>query len=236
MVKSPSFQFYPADWLNDIKLQSCSLEAQGLLVNLMCLMHQANPYGYLIINGSVPSHKEVARLLRLHHKTYHTRLKELILYGALRQGENGVIYCKRMVEDEYLRIVRREAGKMGGSPLLKQKVKQDSKQNPTPSSSSSSRKEKIVKKIVKSIEYPEWLDLNLWSEFKKFRTKIKAPLTDHAEKINIEKLKSLKLQGNDPAEVINQTIERGWKGFFPIQAQQNKKWKPGDPFNKHPAF
>jgi len=237
MVKSPSFQFYPADWLNDIKLQSCSLDAQGLLINLMCLMHQANPYGYLIINGSKPSDKEVARLLRLHHKTYQARLKELILYGALKQGENGIIFCKRMVEDEYLRTIRREAGKMGGSPLLKQKVKQDPKQNSTPSSSSSfSIKEKIIKKIVTPKIYPDWLDMNLWGEFKKFRIKIRAPLTDHAEKVNIEKLTALKLQGNNPSDVINQTIERGWKGFFPVQEQQNKKWKNGDPFNKHPAF
>ena len=138
MTKAPSFQFYPADWLNDIKLQSCSLEAQGLLVNLMCLMHQSEPYGFLTINSSVPSNKEVARLLRLHHKTYHARLKELFLYGALCRDENGVIFCKRMVKDEKIRQLRREAGKLGGSPLFKQKVNQPIKQKTTPSSSSSS--------------------------------------------------------------------------------------------------
>jgi len=121
-TKSPSFQFYPADWLNDIKLQSCSLEAQGLLVNLMCLMHQSKPYGHLTINGSIPPSKDVAKLLRLHHRTYHTRLKELFLYGVLCRGENDVIFSKRMVKDEHLRQVRRETGKLGGSPLLKQGV------------------------------------------------------------------------------------------------------------------
>ena len=123
VMKRPSFQFYPADWLNDIKLQSCSLEAQGLLVNLMCFMHQAKPYGHLIINDSIPLDKDVARLLRLHHKTYHTRLKELLLYGVLCRDKNGSIFCKRMIKDEQLRRVRSDAGKLGGNPLLNQTVK-----------------------------------------------------------------------------------------------------------------
>ena len=138
MSKIPSFQFYPADWLNDIKLQTCSLEAQGLLINLMCLMHQSEPYGYLIINGSIPPMKAVCKVLRLHHKTYQARLKELILSGVLKEDEKGVVCCKRMIKDEYIRQVRRESGKLGGNPLLKQIVKQASKQKPTPSSSSSS--------------------------------------------------------------------------------------------------
>ncbi len=118
MGKSPAFQFYPADWLNDIKLQSCSLQAQGLLVNLICLMHQANPYGYLIINNLVPDDKTVAKLLRLHHKTYDKTLKELFLYGVLKRDKNGIIYCERMVKDEAKRQYCREAGTKGGSPNL----------------------------------------------------------------------------------------------------------------------
>lgn len=146
MSKSPSFQFYPADWLNDIKLQSCSLSAQGLLVNLICLMHQSNPYGYLTINNLVPDDKTVSKLLRLNHKTYDKTLMELILYGVLKRNEKGVIYCERMVKDEQLREIRRKAGKLGGSPLLKQAVNQEVKQKSTPSSSSSSSVIKNMRK------------------------------------------------------------------------------------------
>ena len=138
MVKRPSFQFYPADWLNDIKLQSCSLSSQGLLMNLICLMHQSEKYGYLMINGSIPPNKEVSRLLRLHHKTYDKSLIELITYGVLSEDGSGTLFCPRMVKDEYIREVRREAGSKGGSPLLKQQDKQRTKQKQTPSSSPSS--------------------------------------------------------------------------------------------------
>ena len=134
MPKAPSFQFYPADWLNDIKLQSCSLAAQGLLMNIMCLMHQSDRYGHLLINGAAPASKDVSRLLRVHHKTYDKTLIELLSAGALCRDENGFIFCARMVKDEHIRQVRRAAGAKGGSPLLKQ----NGKQKPTPSSSSSS--------------------------------------------------------------------------------------------------
>jgi len=181
MGHNPAFQFYPADWLNDIKLQSCSLEAQGLLINLMCLMHQSKKYGYLLINDHNPSNKEVSHLLRLHHKTYQARLIELLLYGVLRKDNNDIIYCERMVKDEYIREVRREAGKLGGSPLLKQKVKQVSKQKPTPSSSSSSSSSsKIIKDIYSRVI--EYLNLQTGKNFrvnnKKTQALIKARLNE----------------------------------------------------------
>jgi len=224
MVKIPAFQFYPADWLNDIKLQTCSLAAQGLLLNLMCLMHQSEKYGYLLINGFIPSAKDVAHLLRLHHKTYQAGLKELILKGVLCKDEKGIIHSKRMVKDEYIRQVRREAGKLGGNPLLKQTVKQDLKQKTTPSSSTSPSSSKHIK-------YPSWLDLPLWKEFKKYRTKIKAPLTDHAEKLCLADLKKVIDEGHKQKDVVNQTIMSGkWKSFYPVKNKKSFAERPS-PYN-----
>jgi len=116
--KLPAIMFYPADWLNDIKLQSCSLGAQGLLVNLMCLMHQSKKYGYLLINGDIPNDRTVIKLLRIHHKTYQSKLKELLSYGVLCKDKNGAIFSKRMVEDEMLRQVRQFSGSLGGNPAM----------------------------------------------------------------------------------------------------------------------
>ena len=117
-TQRPSFPFYPADWLNDIKLQSCSLGAQGLLINLMCLMHQSKRFGYLLINDHNPSDKEVIKLLRIHHRTYQQRLRELLLYGVLKKDEKDIIFCNRMVKDEELRLLRQKIGKTGGNPAL----------------------------------------------------------------------------------------------------------------------
>ena len=142
MGKLPAFQFYPADWQSDIKLQACSLAAQGLLINLMCLMHQSERYGYLLINGGCKPAKVVAKLLRTRANTYKKLLTELLENGVLQQDDESVIYSKRMVEDQRLREIRRAAGAKGGNPNLlnqrdNQEVKQGSNQKPTPSSSSS---------------------------------------------------------------------------------------------------
>jgi len=118
MGKSPAFQFYPEDWLSNIKLQLCSITAHGLLINLMCYMHQSERYGFLLINGSRPDHKTIMNLLRMHHKTFMHSLSELLSCGVLKEDENGVLYCKRMVEDNEKREQRCISGAKGGSPKL----------------------------------------------------------------------------------------------------------------------
>lgn len=126
MNKAPSFQFYPADWLKDVELQSCSLGAQGLMINLMCLMHQSREYGYLLVNGRRPRPATAARLLRCSPKQYSRYLRELMDNGVLKTDTKGTVFCPRMVRDENLREHRRQAGKLGGNPqLLNQVVKQE---------------------------------------------------------------------------------------------------------------
>lgn len=72
------------------------------------------------------------------------------------------------------------------------------------------------KKNDKKVTLPDWLPLDLWNEFKKYRTKIKKPLGMKAEQLNLAKLEKLKSAGNAPQAVIEQTIERGWQGFFEL--------------------
>ena len=170
-TKSPSFQFFPADWLNDIKLKACSLSAKGLLIDLMCLMHQSKKYGYLVLNGTKSELKlnenVLKKILNVNKKSLHFALKELLDLGVLKTDENENIFCKRMVQDEYIRNIRREAGSKGGNPILltgqsnpyyldkqndkhldKQRDNQKGKQKITPSSSSSSSSKEIYKESL----------------------------------------------------------------------------------------
>ena len=60
-----------------------------------------------------------------------------------------------------------------------------------------------------------------WKEFKKYRTKIKSPLTIHAEKLCIDDLKKIINDGFKQDDIINKTIMSGkWKSFYPVK---NKK-------------
>jgi hypothetical protein len=73
---------------------------------------------------------------------------------------------------------------------------------------------------------PEWLDLKVWSEYKKYRQNGKGKFTPFAQNLAIKKLEKLKEAGDDPNEVIMQTIECGWSGLFPIKTNRDRKETP----------
>lgn len=75
---------------------------------------------------------------------------------------------------------------------------------------------------------PDWLDLKLWAEYKKHRQKLKAPMTDYAEKLALNKLEKFVSQGFSADEIIKQSIDSGWKGFFPLKnnIQNNNSFNP----------
>jgi len=161
MIKErPSFQFFPNDWLIDAALNQCSLETQGLWIRLMCLMHQSEEYGFLIVGGQILDEKRIRNGINMTPKRFQKAFKELVDFKVIKQDDRGAYYSKRMVEDEKLRQIRAEVGKLGGNPnLLNQKVNQTTNQKPTPSSSSSSstsiinNKQEQLNQIKKKIEY-----------------------------------------------------------------------------------
>ncbi len=112
-MKRPAFQFYPADWRKDVELQSCSMAAQGLWINVMCLAHECEPYGHLTINGKAMTAAQLGRQVGLGAKECEALLAELVDAGVAKKTEEGVIYSKRMVADERLRNVRAAGGKEG---------------------------------------------------------------------------------------------------------------------------
>lgn len=142
-MKRPAFQFYPADWRKDPALSSCSLAARGLWIELMCIAHESDRYGYLSVNGRPMDAKQIARMVGESPAVLPKLLAELEDAAVFSRDEAGTIYSRRMVKDEHIRDVRASAGKKGGNPnLLGDLVKQNDKQKPTPSSSSSSSSSK----------------------------------------------------------------------------------------------
>lgn len=147
-MKRPSFQFYPADWLTDTALRVVSVGARGAWIEMLCIMHQAEPYGHLLVNHKVIQVDNLARMLGATLPETEGWLTELRDAGVFDIDADGCIVSRRMVRDEKLRQVRAAAGKLGGNPALRgdvlliQKDKQNPttgvKQIPTPSSSSSS--------------------------------------------------------------------------------------------------
>ena len=81
---------------------------------------------------------------------------------------------------------------------------------------------KKEKKERKEREYPDWLILKSWNEYKQHRKEIKSPLSELAETKAINKLKTFIDLGFDQVEVIDQSIENGWKGLFEVKNSKHK--------------
>lgn len=152
-MKRPATQFYWADHFRDPGIRASSLAARGLWWDMLCMMHEGEPYGHLTVGGAKVSDAQLARMTGEAPAIAAELLKELEDNRVFSRTDAGVIFCRRMVRDELKRSLHAEAGKMGGNPKLiedkprvKAKVKPRDKltdenppnQKPTPSSSSSS--------------------------------------------------------------------------------------------------
>lgn len=138
--KLPAIQFYPGDWRKDLGVQSLGYFDRGVWFELLCLMHESEDRGKLLLNGAPMPDDAIGRVLGLDKQILTTTLAKLVTAGvASRDEQTGALMCRRMVRDENLRKVRTDAGKRGGNPaLLNQKPTTGVKQIPTPSSSTSS--------------------------------------------------------------------------------------------------
>lgn len=113
-MKRPAFQFYPADWRKDLELQSCRIGARGLWWELSCLMHEAEPYGHLTLNGVAMPDDKAARAVRVELREYKRLLAEIEDAGvSSRTAEGGILFSRRMVRDEHIRNERAAGGKDG---------------------------------------------------------------------------------------------------------------------------
>lgn len=138
-MKKPAFQFYPGDWRKDPNLSRASLEAKGAMIEIMCLAFDCEKRGVLKTGKTPWTIEEIAHAIGGDKMKNIEAIKELLKLNALKKDKKNTIFSSRMVKDEELSKVRREAGSKGGNPnLLNQKVNQSSNQKPTPSSSSSS--------------------------------------------------------------------------------------------------
>lgn len=131
-MKRPGFMFYPKEWIWDMELRQCSPAARGLWVDLMCIMHEGEPYGHLTVPTEL-----VLRITGLTKPVFTALLAELETERpngkrvAYRKPD-GVIFSRRMVRDEHDRATRAMNGKGGGRP-----AKTKASDNPVPTSSQS---------------------------------------------------------------------------------------------------
>lgn len=119
MADFPAFQFYPGDWRASKTLGLCSLAAKGAWIDLLCIMHDCEPRGQLVLNGSPVTDKEAVKYIG-GDRAAKKALAELIDRGVLVRID-GVLSSPRMMKDEAIRQQKKRAGSQGGKAKGKHK-------------------------------------------------------------------------------------------------------------------
>lgn len=124
MSANPWIKFYPRDWRGDQALRVVSLAARGLWIEMLSIMHEASPYGHLLVGAHPVKDDALARLVGSSVEEVQALLVELSDAGVLRRTRRGVIYSKRMIADQKRSIEGRKA---------KVEALEKDKENPRPS-------------------------------------------------------------------------------------------------------
>lgn len=99
MSGRPWLKWYPSDWRADPGLRMCSLTARGLWIEILGLMHEAQPVGHLLVNGRAPTATQLGVLVGSDAATVTAALDELEAAGVFSLTADGVIWSRRMVRD-----------------------------------------------------------------------------------------------------------------------------------------
>jgi hypothetical protein len=116
--KLPWMKFYPADWRADPALRMCSLAARGLWMEMLSIMHEADPRGSLLINRNTVGTKQLASLCGATLRETIALLNELETAGVFSRAEDGTIFSRRMKRDVKKAARDKANGETGGNPRL----------------------------------------------------------------------------------------------------------------------
>jgi hypothetical protein len=117
-MADPWVKFYTGDWRSDPALKICSLAARGLWIEMICLMHEAHPYGHLLVNGLSPTETQLGLLVGAPPEQIAASLGELESAGVFSRTRAGVIYSRKLTRMAKKAATARNNGRLGGNPSL----------------------------------------------------------------------------------------------------------------------
>lgn len=98
-MKRPWSQWYWGDWMSDPGLRMSSPAARGIWMDMLCIMHQSEPEGYLLLNGDAVTPDKLAVYSGCNADAARQCMDELLLHGVTSVTDDGIFFCRRMVRD-----------------------------------------------------------------------------------------------------------------------------------------
>jgi hypothetical protein len=233
-MADPWFKFFPTDWRSDPKLRMCSIAARGLWIEMIALMHEAIPYGHMVVSGISPTDTQLAVLTGAPSEQIPELIGELEQAGVFSRTKEGVIYSRKMTRVAKKAAVARKNGKNGGNPSLRKIKEISASVNQTstnmvkphmPEARNQREKEEpdgsSKKKPDENEKSPrEWLATVLGAKHADavldHRRRLRKPLSPRAAELLAGKLARAQSEsGLTPDQAADLMIERGWQGFEP---------------------
>lgn len=131
-MTDPWMKFYPRDWRGDQALRAVGIAARGLWMECLCIMHEAKPYGHLVLNGKPVDGDTLARMTGVSVDEVSALLAELRQAGVLSVTGKGVVFSRRMTKDH----ARAQKGRKAANKRWSQ-VSDDVEQSDAPNGSPS---------------------------------------------------------------------------------------------------
>ena len=121
MSAPPWMKFYPRDWRGDQALRAVSLAARGLWIDCLCIMHEAQPYGHLVLGSQPVTDVALARMTGTTPDQISELLGELESAAVFARRSDGTIYSRRMTRDfKKAKIGEKSAKKRWSQAIEKQ--------------------------------------------------------------------------------------------------------------------
>lgn len=70
---------------------------------------------------------------------------------------------------------------------------------------------------------PDWIPTDCWAGFLEMRRNIRAPVTNHAIKLLIDRLLELRNDGHDLGAVLDQSTRNNWKDVYPLNGKDSNR-------------
>jgi len=118
VTKTPWMKWYPGDWRGDARLRACDPLSRYVWMEMLGLMHEAEPYGHLISGNRAMALDVLSRVIGVDSGVVKRAVKQLEHHGVFSRTDQGVIFSRRMVRDKKRSEIAREHGGMGGNPSL----------------------------------------------------------------------------------------------------------------------
>lgn len=97
MAKKANHFWIEPDELSRKGIDFCSLEAQGLWLKVMRLLHASERYGYLSRDGKPVSDEQTARRCGIDFQKWTALVAELVEFDLLKRSNDGILFSPELV-------------------------------------------------------------------------------------------------------------------------------------------